>query len=105
MAFQTPQHANANELQKMILMRLLGSTSARVKPSDEAKANCIDDPRQISELIRVWIDLEYLKREMRGIPRLKPAAVGELLRTAKRELAASTEEPTEVEAEEQATLN
>jgi hypothetical protein len=105
MAFQTPQHRNANELQKMLMMQLLGTIDSKTKPTPEALQSRVTDPRQISELIRVWIDLEHLKREMRGIPRLKPAAVGELLKRAKAEIAASNQEPIEVEEEEQAQLN
>lgn len=52
-------------------------------------------PSEKAALIRAWIDLEMLKREMRGIPRLKPADVSRLLKRAKTTL--QSDEPIEVE--------
>jgi len=82
-----PDYYNARQMQTQILQAVLdGKTSARELP----------------QLVRSWIDLERLKREMRGIPPLAAASVKELnalldnMKRAKRALV----EPVEVELAE-----
>ena len=56
--------------------------------------------RELAQLVRSWIDLERFKREMRGIPPLAAAKVGELLANMKRARPAALKEPVELEPEE-----
>ena len=52
--------------------------------------------RDLAQCAKAWIDLERLKREMRGIPPLAAAKVGELLAKMKRARPAELDEPVEV---------
>ena len=90
MSFQSPTHANANALQRNILMDILGVESCKVKGVEAPKI----DSRAKAELIRTWIELEHLKRELRGIARLKPCDVADLVGRAKRAIA--HQEPIEL---------
>lgn len=36
-------------------------------------------PRYVAGCVKEWIELEYFKREIRGIPRLKPAGLRDRL--------------------------
>lgn len=94
MAFQSPAHSNANALQTVILLQILGKPRSRHEKIAEPVPL---QPREMAELMRTWIELEYLKREIRGIPRLKPAEVGATLSRAKRALMAP-QEPIEVDS-------
>ena len=51
--------------------------------------------REVAQCTRAWIDLERLKREMRGIPPLAGAKLGELSATMKRARPAALVEPVE----------
>ena len=94
MAFQSPQHLNANALQKSLLLDLLGATDSKlVKGKLRA---CLLKPADRCAMIRVWIELEYLKREMRGIPRLKACDIETMIKRAKRALNTASAEPEEV---------
>ncbi|MEI8290943.1 MAG: hypothetical protein WCH99_15875 [Verrucomicrobiota bacterium] len=63
-----------------------------------SKAVCdgTTSPRDAALCTRSWIELERLKREMRGIPPLAAAKVGELLANLKRAKPAEIDEPVEV---------
>jgi len=52
--------------------------------------------RDVAQCTRAWIDLEKLKREMRGIPPLAPAKLHELAAKMKRVRPAAICEPVEV---------
>ena len=89
MAFQSPSHANAHAVQTSILLDLIGKPKARHKGG--ASEPKLMDARAKCELIRTWIELEHLKRELRGIPRLKAVEIDPLMRRAKRAIAAPAE--------------
>jgi len=94
MGFQTLSHANAHALQQSIFADLMGKPNARAEgnaepPKIEARAKC--------ELIRTWMELEVLKRELRGIPRLKAADVDSMLKKARRTIQKELAEPIEVQ--------
>ena len=91
MSFQTAQHSNANAIQTSILLDILGKKGSKLPKEQEPT---VSNAREKAELVRIWIELEHLKRELRGIPRLKPAEVGSLLKNAKR--AMTSYEPIEV---------
>jgi len=93
MAFQSPAHSNANALQSMILTKILGKPKSRAAVVSQPE---VMDAREFSELVRTWIDLEHLKREIRGIPRLKPAEIGASIRRAKEQLMLP-HEPVEID--------
>ena len=56
--------------------------------------------RDLAQCTKAWIDLERLKREMRGIPPLAAAKVSEVLTKMKRAKAAELDEPVEIGFEE-----
>ena len=56
--------------------------------------------RDRAQCTRTWIDLERLKREMRGIPPLAAAKLTELGAGMKRAKPAALKEPVELEPEE-----
>jgi hypothetical protein len=97
MAFQSPQHANCNALQQSLLIDILGAANGREALKTKAKGNKDLEPLERVAFIRVWMELEYLKREMRGIPRLRPCDIEVLLKRAKRALSNKALEPEEVE--------
>jgi len=90
MSFQSPSHANANALQRNILIDILGVESCKIKGVEAPKI----DSRAKAELIRTWIELEHLKRELRGIARLKPCDITDLVNRAKK--AVAHQEPIEL---------
>jgi hypothetical protein len=58
----------------------------RLQKSLELKANDRKtEARDVVSCVKSWIELEHLKREMRGIPRLASASLKEIA-AAKREL-------------------
>jgi hypothetical protein len=93
MGFQTLSHSNANALQQNILLEILGKKSAR---ADGGSAPQPMDARAKCEMIRTWIELEFLKRELRGIPRLKPTEVGCSMKRAQQAAQKVLAEPIEV---------
>lgn len=94
MGFQSLPHANAIALQQSILMDILGRKSAREdKPSKVPHMSGKDK----AALIRVWVELEYMKRELRGVPRLKPADIQATLKRASNRARTALAEPIEVE--------
>lgn len=52
--------------------------------------------RDVAHCTRSWIELERLKREMRGIPPLAPAKLNELAARIKRAKPAALTEPVEI---------
>jgi hypothetical protein len=52
--------------------------------------------RDVAQCARAWIDLERLKREMRGIPPLAPAKLQEIAANMKRVRPTPICEPVEV---------
>lgn len=73
-----PAYYDARQMQAVLVKTVCdGNTSAR------DAAHCT----------KAWIDLEKLKREMRGIPPLAPAKLNELLDHMKRARPAALAEP------------
>ena len=52
--------------------------------------------RDLAQCTKAWIELERLKREMRGIPPLAAAKLGDMLDKMKRTKPAELDEPVEV---------
>ena len=85
-----------------ILLKLIGKTNSRAKLPDGTKP----EPEVLpadgwAKLARVWIELEYLKREIRGIPRLKATDIAITAKGQYKRLqrAVNNLEPFEVDAE------
>ena len=72
--------------------------AARQMQTVLSKAVCDGNtsPRDAALCTRSWIELERLKREMRGIPPLAAAKVGDMLDKMKRAKSAELDEPVEV---------
>lgn len=83
MAFAGTQHQTACEWQGLLL------TTAN---------DCKTEARDKALLAREWINMERLKRELRGIPPLASHKLSELLRSAKAD-AAPRATPLELESE------
>ena len=83
MAYAGTQHQVACDLQNVLIARCKDDKT---------------DAKAVSLLARVWIELEKLKREIRGIPPLAPHKLSELLRDA-RTTPRSLASPTEADAE------
>lgn len=65
----TASYHNAHQIQKAVHLRLL----------DQAT-----DSQNIGSLTRAWLDLEWFKRELRGLPRLRASELLKPLREARR---------------------
>ena len=78
-----PDYYNARQLQTK-LFQVVCDTST---PS-----------RDVAQCTRAWIELERLKREMRGIPPLAAAKLNELLGHAKKVKSVREFEPREIES-------
>jgi hypothetical protein len=79
-----PAYYNAGKLQEALFERVCDRTSPA---------------REIAQCARSWIELERLKREMRGIPPLAAAKVTETLARMKRSKPMLSLEPVEIDAE------
>jgi hypothetical protein len=53
-------------------------------------------PRDLAQCVRSWIEIERLKREMRGIPPLAATKASELLARVNRARPAAIGEPVEI---------
>lgn len=96
MGYQTQQYANANALQQSILLDVLGYPNRLSATKEQRQQRPAIEPKQKCDLIRTWIELEFMKREMRGIPRLKPAELSSLMKRAK-DVVIRDQEPLEIE--------
>ena len=66
----------------------------------ETACDVMTTPLDKARCARSWMELERLKREMRGIPPLAAAKASELLTRLKRARPAALAEPVEIEPEE-----
>lgn len=77
-----PTHYNAKQLQVVLAETICDETASA---------------RDKAQSVRVWIELEHLKREMRGIPPLAPVTLKDLLAAkTKRARTAVLAEPEEL---------
>lgn len=65
----TASYHNAHQIQKAVHLRLLDQNT---------------DSQNIGSLTRAWLDLEWFKRELRGLPRLRASELLKPLRSAER---------------------
>ena len=86
-----PTHYNAKQLQVILAETICDETASA---------------RDKAQSVRVWIELEHLKRLIRGIPPLAPVTLSELLVVKmKRARPAALGELVEVEVEEVGDAN
>lgn len=84
MAFYAPaNYRSATKVQNLLIDKMQDSEESGIA---------------LAQLARAWIEAEHLKREMRGLPRLAPASVKELLESRKtKQLASSNVTITELD--------
>lgn len=85
MAYMTAPYRDANSIQKLLIDKM--------KQEEEGGIS-------LAALCRAWIETEYLKREMRGLAKLKAHSMREILEAKRLEsktIDIPNEEPAELE--------
>jgi hypothetical protein len=82
MAYMTEPYRNANKVANILM-------AAMNQPTDDLKG--------LASIAREWRETEQMKREWRGLPRLSPASVRELM-AAKRDAARTLDVSTTSDA-------